>query len=66
MCVHMGVQDLTRERSERVFSARRRRKILGILDFCLNFNEISADLGALVERETWSRVPKKTRTNVIQ
>jgi len=66
MCVHMGVQDLTRERSERVFSARRRRKILGILDFCLNFNEISADLGGLVERETWSRVPKKTRTNVIQ
>ena len=62
----MGVQDLTRERSERVFSARRRRKILGILDFCLNFNEISADLGGLVERETSSRVPKKTRTNVIQ
>ena len=44
MCVHMGVQDLTRERSERVFSARRRRKILGILDFCLNFNEISSIL----------------------
>ena len=62
----MGVRDLPRERSERVFSARRRRKILGILDFCLNFNEISSILASLVERETWSRVPKKTRTNVIQ
>ena len=41
-------------------------KKFGTFGFLLDFNEISADLGALVERETWSRVPKKTRTNVIQ